>query len=323
MRRNLALTALVMLALLLVSACGGGAKPAAKPAEPAGGATQEAAADGGEETPADGGEETPADGGEETPADSGEEAPADGGEETTGGAVSASTGLDQLDSYRMTFNFSFNGTNAEGADDSGTMDMLMEANNVDGSRHMMFTMSGPAFEDESMGMTGEMNVEMFQFGDESYMLSSMTGTDQCSMMPGAADNTPIDPNEMIGELEGAKLVAEGEDVNGVMADHYMIDETGKMLGIIERSSEGTVDYWVAQDGGYLVKLDAEAAGEAEDGTNGTFVMHYELSEVNALGEIVLPEACENALDLSAPPEGIEMPEDGMPEDGMPEVPPEE
>lgn len=70
------------------------------------------------------------------------------------------------------------------------------------------------------------------------------------------------------------LVGE-EEVNGIKANHYQVKGPG-----------GSFDLWAAQDGGYLVRLEGQGpAGQ----------VNLDVTEVNAVSEISLPEACANAI----------------------------
>jgi hypothetical protein len=96
-----------------------------------------------------------------------------------------------------------------------------------------------------------------------------------------------------------------------VTDHYVVEDVESLVGDeemnIEEFNVQQADVWVAQDGGYLVRMNIDATGTDTQGTEGSFMMQYELQDVNNVDEITLPEACANAT---------EMP--GM--EGVPDVP---
>lgn len=76
---------------------------------------------------------------------------------------------------------------------------------------------------------------------------------------------------------GEETLVGEEEVNGVKTNHYQV-----------KGSAGSFDIWTAQDGGYMVRL----AGQGPAGQ-----VQIDVTDVNAVGEITLPEACANAITL--------------------------
>lgn len=309
-RRFIVLLVLVM-GMVMISACGGASQPAAEPtaapeataAPQADAPAEESATE--EVAPAEESEPT-----EETSDESATEA------EELETPVVADTGLGELDSYRLRVLFSIEGTNQEGEDQSGTVDMLIEVNNTTKEQHIAFSASGPTFESEGME---SFEAEMYNIEDKSYFLADMAamgmpgaeeGAQSCISFPGEAEQEmPLDPNELVEGLEGTKLVEKGETVNGIVTDHYQIDENSKAFGDVKEVKSASGDIWIAQDGGYLVRLDAEVIGTDEADIEGTFTIQYDLTDVNMVESIELPEACENAIDPSEMmPDMEEMPD---------------
>jgi hypothetical protein len=89
-----------------------------------------------------------------------------------------------------------------------------------------------------------------------------------------------------------------------MTDHYTIDDPENFAdGELEDLEDVTIenaDVWIAQDGGYLVKMDVVVTGTDAEGMEGAITIQYDLQDINEIDEIVLPEACANATDLSLP-----------------------
>lgn len=133
--------------------------------------------------------------------------------------------------------------------------------------------------------------EMFIMEDKLYVLSAGT----CI----AVDVGPqMSALEQLGDitmytsgLAGEKFMGE-EEVNGIKTNHFQTTSGG-----------ASVDIWVAQEGNYVVRLVTEAQGQK---------VEINVTNINALDSIELPEACASAIDMGT----IEIPEGGE----IPEVP---
>jgi hypothetical protein len=108
---------------------------------------------------------------------------------------------------------------------------------------------------------------------------------------------------MVKNIETESLIARGEMVNGIKADHYKLRKAA--LGFGGAISSG--EMWVAQDGGYAVKLITTSDGTfniTADEIKGALTMEYNLTNINQVKEIVLPLECtkqaEGLSDLPMP-----------------------
>lgn len=323
--RMFLLSVVLVLGLLLVSGCGGG-----------GGDTQQQASEPTTAADSTSGEESDSsesDSGDASSADEGA-ADEDTADEDTADESAASSetvdievgsGLDELDSYSVDFTMAFEGEDSAGTDQSGTINMIMDIDNTTEDMHATMNMSGPAMSGEMGG--GEVSMETYQVGGDAYLLMDMgegaEGMDDmglggaCIKTPGSAEDNAPNLNEMVGEIKDARLIQEGEDINGIKADHYEIQDVSQAFGTAELDSVevSKADVWIAQDGGYVVKLDIEASGVDAEGLEGSFNMQLEVSDLNEVDEIVLPESCENATDMP----GMPVPEGEMPEGDMPDT----
>ena len=82
-----------------------------------------------------------------------------------------------------------------------------------------------------------------------------------------------------------------ETLNGVGTDHYVFKLSG--LGV-ESGADVTTnqgEYWIAQDGGYLVKYVLVAEEQTEPGKPIRFSVSIELTSINQPVEITLPAEC--------------------------------
>jgi len=220
-----------------------------------------------------------------------------------------SNSLEDLPSYRMRFTFSFEGQDADGTDQSGSMEMLQEVIKETNDNHFRWSASGAAASESAQGGV----VEMFQVGDTSYMYSPESTEEQkCVGFSTQETQSPmgalLKPDQLIGGVEKATLVARDQTVNGVTTDHYTFDEGGLGFGTFG-SAKG--DLWLAKDGNYLVKYSGTATGsnsimgtEAE----GTFTWEYNVEDVGAIEAITLPEECAGqapATDIPVPENATE------------------
>lgn len=196
-------------------------------------------------------------------------------------------GLDSLQSYRMYMLVKIDGVDENGKDVKGDIEIINDV--IKGSKDTAMTMniSGDIMaEAQSMGGT----IGMYRVGDTSYIIFGET----CMSMPvddSAAEDKPIDPNDMLGKLKKVKLVASGETVNGIVTDHYKVDKENLDS---ETFTNGEGDIWVAQDGKYVVKFTGNGEGKFDLGGSGTktdskMEWIYELQEINKITEIVAPE----------------------------------
>lgn len=99
----------------------------------------------------------------------------------------------------------------------------------------------------------------------------------------------LEPAQSLLSIEQATK-AGTETVNDIPARHYVvnIDEKPKVTG----------DFWLAEAGGYVVRyVLTVSGGEAAfgEGIEGEQHFEYELSQVNASGEVVYPEGCSAVL----------------------------
>jgi hypothetical protein len=101
------------------------------------------------------------------------------------------------------------------------------------------------------------------------------------------------PSDWIGSIENAKLVKKGVNVDGVQADQYQASNKDFAFGVY---SSGSADFWLAQQGNYVVKFTGTATGKtvfANYSGDGTIQWEYDLEQPNALSSIELPPECAN------------------------------
>jgi hypothetical protein len=130
--------------------------------------------------------------------------------------------------------------------------------------------------------------------------AEMNGAEYEQMADGNCFANPLDPDNSLIEFLNPVIALGGvlgaeeagqETVNGIETNHYTFDERALgQAGLNESSGE----LWVAKEGGYLLRYHLTTEGEENyfgEGIVGTFTWDYELSEVNQVPTIQLPENC--------------------------------
>ena len=211
---------------------------------------------------------------------------------------SVENGLDALDSYKLTFNMTFEGEE-NGQKKTGNMTSVEEVVKNPPAKH--FVVTGMGMSAAGLGGAGAETFEMIQIGDKQYMKVG----DQC-LMAGQADQSALqstlNPADLFGSLRGEKVLGK-ETVNGIPTTHYIVNETGgNILGYTQSRTEA----WVAEDGKFVVKALFEATGKDQffgnSQTDGTVRWSYELSEVNAPIKIEAPADCGLGEDVPVLPD---------------------
>ncbi len=194
--------------------------------------------------------------------------------------LTESSDLDMLDSYRAVYSWKWSETK-DGATTTGFWDALEEYSRADVARRTLWS-----------GSDG--SIEIIRVGPYAYM----RGEDGkwMSMLSSAADPLGVsamisDPLSLISGTKG-KLVQRGMSVNGVIADHYKLEESsgGLMgLGVADKMSG---DVYVASDLQVVVKYVAHYEGQRfgiSGGSNGVLDVTFDLTNINQPVKIVAPE----------------------------------
>lgn len=203
-------------------------------------------------------------------------------------------GLETLDSYRMHITFSFQ--DEADTTKSGTTRMVMSVQNITRDVHAMLSIQGASSGTPTIQSP---LLEVFEIGDLAYFLSqdTQTGEQSCTRFPRDEHHNPLNPDDMLGPVEQARLVGTNEIINGVATNRYTMDDAALFFSEMNAIEQATVTVWVAQDGGYMVKLDAVATGDqlvpsvSNEPIRGLFTMTYALEAINQIDTIAVPEAC--------------------------------
>lgn len=198
-------------------------------------------------------------------------------------------GLDQLSSFKAYLTVSFEGTKegqpAEWSNTSilvyqtdpqaRTLNFETTAQGQDPSPIFRAVMNGAAYEQSSDGLCTATLLEPADPGIE-YM----------------------HPAIAISGIFGAEEAGH-ETIDGIETNHYTFDERAiAQAGLNESAGE----LWITSQGGYLVRYHLTTTGDENyfgEGTKGTLTWNYELSEINQVPPIELPESCPPGM-LDAP-----------------------
>ena len=204
-------------------------------------------------------------------------------------------GLVDVNSYRVTLEVRFEGTDATGAPATASM-MANIASVVDPpASEATFEISGVADLEEVGGLS------IIQVGDQVYTTLPGLGCISGAAADLGAEANPfgdlLSSNDLLGEISGAKRVLPDETINGVATYHYTFDET------VLDDPNNEIDQvdghiYVAKEGGYLVRMVMDGVGRIDifgDGTDQTGNIHIELNslDVNQPIDIQPPADCQS------------------------------
>jgi hypothetical protein len=206
-------------------------------------------------------------------------------------------GLTDLDSYKASFTMTFEGKE-NGQPKSSSLSFSEEFVKEPPAKRTVITGFGAMLggASETPAPDQDSGIESIEVGGKMY---SKMG-DICSQVTaesGPQANTMMDPNSIIGGVRGAQRVG-SETINGVPTVHYKLDASGlEMMGYFN----GDGDVWVAESGDYVVKYTFQATGSdkffgGSSDSEGTIKWDYEVSDVNQPIVIQPPEDCGGAAE---------------------------
>ena len=194
-------------------------------------------------------------------------------------------GLAGLSSYKATLILTFDGT------ESGQAQQLTKT-------YVMLAAKDPAVHQLTIEKTGADSVFMAEVNGAAY---EQRGENACTAtVLGEADSLTgrFEPARFLSGVIGAEE-AGSETVNDVAANHYTFDE--RAFGQLD-IAQSTGEMWIASDGGYIARYLLTTKGNADyfgEGIEGTLTWDYELTDINPLAAITLPDDCPAGL-VNAP-----------------------
>lgn len=196
-------------------------------------------------------------------------------------------GMDSLESFRFRFVQSLQGT-----DDAGNSTNITVVNDQEVIKSLQIAHM-------LMETTTEVKplqiVEVYRFGNEVYLVGADTEctafTENLTVM--GSEGTDLGLSSIFSNLEIGNLKQQAEMINGVVTNRYQVKNVEMVNSTL---SNVNAQIWYSQEGGYIVRFAGEAQGEAyseaEDlKVSGTIRWEYDLTDINSITEIPLPENC--------------------------------
>jgi hypothetical protein len=222
-----------------------------------------------------------------------------------------------LDSFRSTMEVSWEATNADGTEETGSFALVVEFVREPFAQHVII--SGDMAELEEAGIPAGETLEMYVV--EGTMYINMFG----SWMSGPADEGGMDTDELafvatgdlLEELKDAKYEGK-ETYNGIETRHYSFDKDSFDMADLPEGAEieeASGHIYIAVEGNYVVHMEMMMSGtnlalptgeEGEVVQTGTFGITMDLSNIN---EPITIEVPEEAMEAGAPPEDLPIPAD--------------
>jgi hypothetical protein len=287
MQKTQFILAVLLVGALTLSACGGGASTPAPPPTQA------------SQNPAP----TKASGNPAPTEASGQSAPTQASSPNAGESAkdlgTITEGLDALNSYKSSFNMSF-----DGKDDKDQPQKWSLAFEEDFSKNPLAkrTKFGGAGTGDA-GQSG--SFESIEVEGKTFVLSGDTCISSESSDAPTAGST-FNPSDIIGDVRGSRDVGV-ENVNGIPARHYIVDLSS--LVTLAGYTNVKAEAWVAEPGNYVVKYILDATGKDQffgKGTGeGTLHWDYQVTDVNQPVTITAPENCGGAADIPFMPDAKE------------------
>ena len=175
-------------------------------------------------------------------------------------------GLDELDSYQLYMTIKTYEQNSEGTTIEKSITITHEVDAIAGDEHTLMVTSDSS--ESGSSDSGEIlnNTDIYTIEGTTYHLfPGEDGTVSCMSSPSdesANEDYTASVNEVFGSMENLKLVKKGEMVNGVKTNHYTFDEQNLKDAKLTKAAG---DVWIAQDGGFVVKIIAKGTGTCHVG----------------------------------------------------------
>ncbi len=225
----------------------------------------------------------------QTPQAAPTQAPSEPGSAPLESLSNVNAGADQLDSYRLFISVKTTGKDSQGQDQTGSIVIEEVKIKATGDSSMKMTTEGTI-----TGSSPGSDVEIYSVAGVMYTIvpgdqPTCTSISDASGVLGATNL--VAATGFFNNLSSMKLAERSVSISGIKADHYTFDETAFPAGQYQ-SANG--DVWVAQEGGYVVKLAGTANGQIPfEGNNidGTMEWSYELQDINQVTEITVPDYC--------------------------------
>ena len=206
-----------------------------------------------------------------------------------------SSDLSNLASYRLSYSFRWESTTADGTQ-TGSWQMTEAVIRNPPARHLSFVVTDE--DDEASGT----RMEFIVIGNDTYLNSGdewiAMGGDQGFM----GDDTFLsNPMDAVSTSRG-RLVQRGVTVNGVATDHYSFEERSG-VGAFGAGAQGRGEVWVSTQHNVVVKYVARYEGaevDLSDGDQGILDIALDVTDINQPFTIEPPAGVGPAMPADVP-----------------------
>ena len=198
--------------------------------------------------------------------------------------------LDELDSYKLSWQLSFEGQDAQGEPSQWRVESQTVSIADPPARKFDLKAQGlpPSFE--------PMEMSVVQFGNEKYLYMPEVGCVALTDGDGSDDVTGLaDPDTFLAGLSDATWQESGETINGEISHRYRFDERAlPKLRDQPLSVEGQI--YVASSGEFVTQVSLTASGQGDflssgQPQQGTMKLELNLSDVNQPLIVEPPTVC--------------------------------
>lgn len=206
------------------------------------------------------------------------------------GMESIGAGLEALDSYRLAATLRFEGVDATGAPVVWSLASERIVTSQPPASRFDLAAGGAAASSSLSEMT------VVHAGEASFLAMPGIGCVSGAAADVAATTGGLsDPDTLMTGLNGARWVADGQLVNGVVSRHYQFDRQA-LPALRDRPLEVSGDLFVAEELGYVTRLTMTASGANDflapgNVQEGTLTLELNVSDANRPLIVQLPEEC--------------------------------
>ncbi|MBN1890885.1 MAG: hypothetical protein JW850_23015 [Thermoflexales bacterium] len=212
------------------------------------------------------------------------------------GQIKLEDGWERLGSFRATLSLTASSPTAQNA----TLTVIEEQSRAHNAQRIVHTYTDLQHPEASQFS------EQVQLGSSSFLASGRPGAaGQCVaqpvQQPGQWALIAL-PYSDLGDWKEARYV--GDEIvttaqgMAIPARHYVIERS-----VLGDFPGGRAELWLAADGAYVIKLQAQASGQGEFRSNpnfeGELTLHYELDQLDQAISIEPPPACTQDIPLMA------------------------
>lgn len=208
--------------------------------------------------------------------------------------IGMQAGLNSLNSYHLVMHMANNGPTAQDISETQTEVRYDGGNDA---RYMWVENAESTADDPELYTSIE---ETYQIGLQTCSVSTYEGTPEATfneVTPLAHDMTLATSNLFDVSIAPQNPTFVGaETVNGIPANHFTFEVTGLGDYSGQEVTQASGDYWVAQDGQYLVKyalvMEVRSAPEGDPAAEVMYSQYsFDLLEANQPQSIVMPPEC--------------------------------